>query len=347
MRVAIIGSGAIARDQHLPGWELFPEAQVVALADSSAAALDAIGNQFQIARRELDYRRLLDDPAIDAVDVCAPSALHAEISIAALQAGKHVLCEKPMATSRADAAAMLIAERRSGKKLMIGQHLRFDPAIMQLRSWLAGAPLGNVYYVRSQWLRRRRLPARPGFTSRKLSGGGAIYDLGVHMLDLAMWMMGNPRPLSVTGVVFDHLSRRGGLTSEWGEWDHRTIDVDDFAAGMVRFENGSVMSLEASWLGFQAERELWRLHLYGTDGGAIWPEGSVFGERDGIPWDLKLGEAKGQKPHHAVVHSFARAVINDTPVPIPAVQSANNVAVLDALYRSSISRREMPIEVLD
>jgi predicted dehydrogenase len=343
----MIGSGAIARDQHLPGWQLFPEAQVVALADSSAAALDAVGNQFQIARRELDYRRLLDDPSIDAVDICAPSALHAEISIAALEAGKHVLCEKPMATSRADAAAMLAAHKRSGKKLMIGQHLRFDPAIVQLRAWLTGAPLGDIYYVRSQWLRRRRLPARPGFTARELSGGGAIYDIGVHMLDLAMWMMGNPRPLAVSGVVFDHLARRGGLTSEWGEWDHRTIDVDDFAAGLIRFENGAALSLEASWLGFQAERELWRLQLYGTHGGAVWPEGSVFGERDGIPWDLKLGEPKGQKPHHAVVHSFARAVINDTPVPIPAVQSANNVAVLDALHRSSVTRRETVVEVIE
>jgi predicted dehydrogenase len=170
LRVALLGTGAIARSQHLPAWSKLPEFKMVALADASPVSLAAVPSEFQIERRVSDYRELLDDPDIDVVDICVPSALHSEVVIAALQAGKHVLCEKPMATSRADAAAMLAAWRASGKKLMIAQHMRFEPSVIQLRTYLERNSPGDVYYSRGQWLRRRRLPARPGFTDKRLSG---------------------------------------------------------------------------------------------------------------------------------------------------------------------------------
>ena len=173
LSVGVVGTGGIARDQHLPAWFRLPEVKIAGVADASAASLAAVQSEFGIDRRVGDYRELLDDPSIDVIDVCVPHALHAEVTIAALQAGKHVLCEKPMATS-ADAAAILEAWRTSGKKLMIAQHMRFEASVRRLRAWLERHPPGHIYYTRAQWLHRRRLPGRPGFTDKKLSGGGAV-----------------------------------------------------------------------------------------------------------------------------------------------------------------------------
>lgn len=344
LRVAVIGAGAISRQQHLVGWAQLPEVQVVALAEVSAEALLEVADEFAIPRRETDYRALLDDPSIDVVDVCVPSALHAEVSVAALQAGKHVLCEKPMATSREGAAAMLAAQRAAGKKLMIAQHMRFDPSVLALRGFAPPESLGTVYYARAQWLRRRRLPGRPGFTQKKLSGGGPLFDIGVHVLDLAWWLMGCPRPLSASGGVFDHLARRDDLGTEWGAWDPATIDVEDFAAGLLRFEGGGLLTLESSWLGLQAEAEATRLQVYGSRLGIVWPACRVFGETAGRPWDIQLSWPPDDRPHRETIRQFAQALLNDRSVPIPPEQSATGIAMLEALYRSAERRSEQPVE---
>jgi predicted dehydrogenase len=274
--------------------------------------------------------------------------MHAEISIAALEAGKHVLCEKPMATTRAQAAEMIETADRSGRKLMIAHHMRFESGVRQLRQSLEQFPLGDVYYCRAQWLRRRRLPARPGFTVRSQSGGGSLYDLGVHMLDLGLWMMGHPQVVSVSGATFDWLARRrDDIGSEWGQWDPTTIDVEDFAVGMVRFANGSVLNLEASWLGFQPEDEFWRLQLFGTQAGVVWPPTQISGETRGKPWDIRPTEPAKDKPHHEEIRQFARAILDDVEVPVPPRQTGNNIAILEGLYRSALEGREVPVEGFD
>ena len=347
LRVAVIGAGAISRLQHLVGWAQLPEARLVGLAEVSPDALHAAADEFAIPRRETDYRALLDDDGIDVIDVCVPSALHAEVSIAALQAGKHVLCEKPMATSRAGAAGMLAAQRAAGKKLMIAQHMRFDPSVLALRGFAPPESLGTVYYARAQWLRRRRLPGRPGFTQKRLSGGGALFDIGVHVLDLAWWLMGCPRPLTASGGAFDHLARRGDLGTEWGSWDPATIDVEDFAAGLLRFEGGGLLCLESSWLGLQAKVDVARLQVYGTRLGFVWPECRLFGETAGHPWDIQLSWPPGDRPHREAIRQFAHALLDDRPVPIPPEQSANGIAMLEALYRSAERHSEQPVEAFD
>jgi predicted dehydrogenase len=344
IRVALAGAGAIGREQHLPGWRLAPEAEVEAIADPSEIALAAAAKLCPQARLVTDYRRILDDRNIDVVDICAPSALHAQMAIDALDAGKHVLCEKPMATSRADAAAVLSAADRSGKKYMVGHHLRFDPVVLQLRRYFRQYPLGQVYHARSQWLRRRRLPGRPGYTDRSLSGGGVLYDLGVHMFDLAWWLSGCPTPLTVSGAHYNHLARRKDLRGEWGAWDAATIDVEDFAAGFVRLAGGATMSLEVSWLGFQQPAETSGVEWFGTQSGAAWPAGVITSEQDGVPLDVRVPHRAAEKPHRELVRQFARAVIDDTPVPIPPHQCATAIAVLESLYVSAEQGAEQTVE---
>lgn len=346
LRVAVIGAGLIAQNEHLPAWQDCPGASVVAVADVSEPVAVQAAEKFGVPRHVLDYRELLDDPSIDVIDLCLPSALHAEAAIAALQAGKHVFCEKPLTTSRRDAARVLAAWRTSGKKLMVGQHLRFNAMVQSLRGFLGERGLGHVYFARAQWLRRRRLPGKAAFTDKKLSGGGALYDLGVHLLDLTWWMMGCPRPVAASGATFSHLARRGDLGSEWGEWNSAKIDVEDFAAGFIRFENGAVLSLEATWLAFTPEAEMWQVQWLGDRGGAVWPEGRICGETAGQPWDIQLAPPAGPKPHKAILHAFAQAVINDQPVPIPPRQSAQVIAMLDALYESAAGERETTVEMM-
>lgn len=342
--VGIVGAGLIALDEHLPGWLDVPQAKVVAMVDPSPVARQEASRRYEGPRLMADYREMLEDPAINVVDVCAPSALHATLVIEALAAGKHVLCEKPMATTRADAAAMLAAREASGTQLMIVQNMRFEAMMVRLREILERLSLGQIYYARGRWLRRRRVPAKPGFTQRKLSGGGPLLDLGAHVLDLAWWMMGFPRPVSVNAATFDHLVHRPDLGGDWGQWDWQSIDVEDFAAGWIRFENGAVLSLESSWLAFQSEPQLHHLQLFGTQGGLVWPEGHIMGETDRQPWSLRLKPPGRQNTHHALISAFAGALLEERPVPVDPRHSATELAMLEALYLSASTGQQTSVE---
>lgn len=357
LKVAIIGAGGISREQHVPAWLDADGAELVAVADPSQQALDDLRrgkdikhldryrDRLNIERLVTDHRPLLDDPSIDIVDICVPSALHEELTIAALEAGKHVICEKPMATSRRGVARIMAAHARAGTKYTVLQNMRVQPSVTRLREFLGTTGLGDVYYARAQWLRRRLLPARPGFIRKSLSGGGALYDIGVHAVDLAWWLMGCPTPVSASGSTFDRLAHRPGMGTEWGEWSTDEIDVEDFAAGMIRFDDGATLMVEASWLGFQPQRETWCVQLYGTEAGAIWPDNRVVGERDGRPWDVQLPTGgDGSLGHPTAIAAFARAVADDTPVAVPPHESATVIAMLEAIYHSAATGHEQTVE---
>lgn len=344
LRVGVVGVGGIGRDQHLPGWAKVPFAEVTALADSSPPALERAAASLPDARRFSDWRDLVARTDLDVVDICTPNALHSPIALAALQAGKHVLCEKPLATTSAEVASLAEAARTAGKLLMAAQQLRFDKAARQLKGLIDAGMLGEIYYARAQWLRRRLLPALPTFTERRLSGGGPAVDIGVHVLDLACWLMGTPEPLSVTATAGTFLAGRPDLGGDWGDWDRSRLDVEDFAAGFVRFANGAVLTLETSWLAFQPERETIRLQAYGTRGGLVWPDGIVTGETNKAPWDLRLTDVKPDAPHHDEILAFATAVRDGKPSPVPVEETLKVTRVLEAFYKSSELKREVVLE---
>jgi predicted dehydrogenase len=334
-QVGLIGCGGIARDQHLPGWARVPFVEVAALADISGEALAQATALAPGAQPFSDWQQLLALDHLDIIDVCTPNRTHTAIVLAALARGCHVLCEKPLATTSREAQAMADAALASRRVLMAAQHLRFDPVAVQLHSLVAGGRLGEVYYTRAQWLRRRLLPARLTFISRALSGGGPAVDIGVHVLDLAYWLLGAPEPVSVSAFQSDRLARRPDLGGAWGDWDRACFDVEDFAAGLVRFANGSVLVLEASWLGFQPEREIQRVQCYGTEGGLLWPDGLVVGETNRVPWDLKLHDTPRVAPHHVEIAEFARAVRDGGPCSVPMHETCNVIRILEAFYESA------------
>jgi predicted dehydrogenase len=344
LRVALIGTGGIGCDQHLPGWAGVPFASVVAVADTSQPALERAGSLAPDAVRYLDWREMLRREEIDAVDICTPNRTHTEIALTALETGRHVLCEKPLATTAAEVVLLRDAAERSGKLLMTAQHLRFDETVRRLKTMIDAGDLGDVYHTRAQWLRRRLLPARATFTDRALSGGGPAYDIGVHVLDLAHWFMGCPRPVAVSAALNTHLARRDDLAGEWGDWDRQAIDVEDFAVGFIRFANGATLALETSWLAFQPERETMRVQCYGSRGGLLWPDGVVSGETNRVPWDRRLHETPRNRAHHDAIRAFAAAVRDGAPSPVPVEQTLDVIRILEGCYLASAAGREVRLE---
>jgi len=337
LKVGLVGCGGISH-VHLTGWDrLYPECEVTALCDILPEALERRGTEFDIPKDQwyLDHREMLEKADIDAVDVCVPNGVHAEISINALRAGKHVICEKPLAPTPDEIRKMIAARDESGKILMTAQHQRFMRSSEHLKAYLDTGALGEVYYCRAHYLRRRFLPVRPSFIRKSESGGGPCIDIGVHILDLALHFMGFPEPVTVTGVTPCKLGKRSDIRGWWGEWDRERMDVEDFAAGFVRFENGAALSLECSWLLNIQERQYQRITLCGTEAGAEWPALTVHGEKAGNLTDVKLSFPDDRVDgHHTELVAFAAAVLKGDPSPVPPEESLIVMRILDGLYRS-------------
>ena len=341
LRVGVVGVGGIARDQHLPAWARLPQAELVAIADISAEALDEAGKHFAIPHRYRDWQELVDRDDIDVVDVCTPNRSHAPVALAALLSGKHVLCEKPLGTSSAEVLALQDAARSSGRVLMTAQSTRYKAVSRQLKALVDEGRLGDVYYARAQYLRRRWVPPRATFIESRLSGGGPVMDIGVHVLDLAYWFMGCPEPVSVSALVDSKLAHREDLGGGWGEWNRDRFDVEDFAAGFIRFANGAALTLETSWLGFQPERELIRLQCFGTQGGLVWPDGTLIGETTKVPWSLRVDEPSRDDAYFDEIRDFARAVQEGLPSPVPVEETLPVIRILEAMYESARTKAEV------
>jgi predicted dehydrogenase len=333
----------------MPGWEASEHAEVVAGSDISEVALEKWGKTYGIARLVTDPAELFADPEIDVIDVCTPNNYHAPLSIAALGAGKHVLCEKPLAPTPAEIYDMIAARDASGKMLMTAQHFRFMGTARALKAEIDGGALGDVYHARSWILRRAAAPTRLGFIMKQHSGGGPCIDIGVHILDLTLWLMGNPEPVAVSGVARAELAHQKGAFSVWGGPIPSEFDVEDFAAAFVRFENGATLIMEVSWLlhhdtgEHSADSQTW---LYGTQGGCQWPKCEVYTSNCATMqhYDRKLKiTGNTMEPHALECVEFARAVVDGAPSPVPAEQSLQVMAILDGVYRSQEAGGEVRI----
>ena len=347
LRVGLIGCGGISAI-HLDGWKrLNPDCRIVACADPIEERRNERGVLASVpADRRFPYLTdlLKAGVELDAVDICTNNRFHAPIAIEALNAGLHVLCEKPLALNPAEVRDMIAARDRSGKLLMTAQHMRFQNDSAHLKEYLKTGVMGEIYYARAQFLRRRYLPPRPGFLDKEISGGGPTIDIGVHILDLAMHLMGYPEPKSVTAVTLQKLAKRTDIRGWWGEWDRNAINVEDFAAGFIRFANGAALSLECSWLANIKEPEFTKITLMGTEAGAEWPELTIHSESAGSTTDtaLKFPDDK-VGGHQKEIAAFADAILTGKPSPVPTEQSLNVIRVLDGLYRSHEAGGEVSV----
>ena len=358
LKVGIIGVGGIARS-HVPGWLASDDAELIAGCDVDQPTLKNWGRETRVEKLYSDHVNLLADPDVDIVDICTPSSYHAPLAIAALEAGKHVLCEKPLAPAPGEIEGMIEARERSGRLLMTAQHFRFTASAIELKREVDTGVLGDIYHARGWMLRRGLAPTRASFVSRQHSGGGACIDIGVHILDLAMWMMGHPKPVAVSGTSRTELAHREGAFTTMGgvAGIPAEFDVEEFAAAFVRFENGASLILEVSWLLHHdpgkwagerdSDNEQMQLWLYGTDGGAEWPDCRILESnletKQHYNRSLRLFP-EPLEPHAQECVEFARAVAKGAPSPVPAEESLNVMKVLHGIYRSQEADAEVRID---
>jgi len=349
LRVGIIGLGGISRT-HVPGWQASPYTEVVAGCDINAALFPEWQEKYGITQFTTDFQELVNDPDLDIIDICSPNMYHAPQTIAALDAGKHVLCEKPLAPTPDAIRAMIAARDRSGKLLMTAQHFRFRGISQAVKEEIQTGALGDVYHARSWMLRRGGLPPRPTFIYKKHSGGGPCIDIGVHILDLTLWLMGHPKPVAVSGVARAALAHHEGAFTGWGRaLVPQDMDVEDFAAAFVRFDDGATLILETSWLlHHNVQGEAAKIWLYGTEGGCEWPVAefmsSNYATRQFYNRTLQL-TGDSMEPHALECVEFARAVAEGLPSPVPAEDALYVQTILDGIYRSQEAGREVEVSV--
>ncbi|MEM7737655.1 MAG: Gfo/Idh/MocA family oxidoreductase [Deinococcota bacterium] len=348
LNVGVIGVGNINR-KHMPGWLASEHAEVIAGADINDIALQSWGDEYGIRNLSTNVQDILGNKDIDIIDICTPNMYHLPLVIASLEAGKHVICEKPLAPTPADIAQMIDARDRSGKLLMTAQHFRFTSASRMMKQEIENGVLGDVYHARCWALRRNAFIPTPTFVHKKHSGGGAAIDLGVHILDLALWLMGNPEPVTVSGAARTELAYKEGQFSMWqsGMEVPKDWDVEEFANAFVRFENGATLSLEVSWLlhhdTMSEDMQIW---LYGTDGGCHWPRAQFLSsdfQRKRLQSSVLQSSQDPMGPHAYECCAFAEAVAEGRPSPVPPEQSMQVMAILDGIYQSQKLGREITI----
>ena len=347
LNVGVIGVGGIART-HMPGWTASEHSEVIAGSDVNGEVLKTWGQTHGVTTLSTDPADLFRNPDIDIIDVSVPNMYHAQLSIAALEAGKHVICEKPLAPTPDEIRQMIAARDRSGKLLMTAQHFRFSGVSRAVKAEIERGVLGDVYHARSWMLRRNGFIPTPSFIAKKHSGGGPCIDIGVHILDLTLWLMGNPTPVAVSGVAKAPLAHQPGAFSAWsGSPIPEGFDVEDFAAAFVRFDNGATLVLEVSWLlHHDIAGEDMQMWLYGTEGGCHWPSALFLHSnnetRQQYNRTLKLTRDV-MEPHAFECVEFARAIAEDAPSPVPAEQSLQVLSILDGIYRSQREGREVSL----
>lgn len=346
LKVGIIGVGNIVRF-HMPGWAKSEHAEVVAAADVNEKVLKNWGEKNNINKLYTNPFDLINDIDIDIIDICAPNNYHSDLVIQSLKSGKHVLCEKPLAPTYQEIEEMIDVRDKYNKKLMCAQHFRFRQDSQIIKKEVQS--IGEIYHARSWMIRRNYLPVKNSFLQKENSGGGACIDIGVHVLDLTLWFMGNPNPISVSGVSKTELAKQNHAFSKWGEYDKNIIDVEEFAAAFVKFDNDSSLILEVSWMLHHQQKpdivEDMQVWLYGKEGGLHWPklnktsiDKSNMQDKDEI---LSSKYIDNEKPHAEECIEFAKSIYYDKPSPVAAEESFNVMRILNAIYKSQKTKKEI------
>lgn len=351
LNIAIIGCGGIANGKHLPSLSRQSQVHLVAFCDIIPERAQKAADQYgsEGANVYADYREVLADASIDVVHVCTPNDSHAEIAIAALQAGKHVMCEKPMAKTAADARRMVEVARASGKKLTIGYNNRYRPDSLYLKQLCDEGELGDIYYAKAHAIRRRAVPTWGVFLDEDKQGGGPLIDIGTHALDLTLWMMNNYEPHMVVGTKYHKLSSRENAANAWGPWDPQKFTVEDSAFGMIVMKNGASIVLESSWALNTLDVKEAKCTLCGTEGGADMEGGlRINGERNSRMFNneiqLKSGgvafyDGKQESDADTEMRMWVEAILNDTEPVVTPEQACVVSEILEAIYESAKTGR--------
>lgn len=347
LKVGIIGTGNISIS-HIEAYRKNPNVELYALCDINEKRLKEVAEKYGVERTFTDMNEMLKLKELDAVSVCTWNSAHAPCTIAALNAGKHVLCEKPMATSTQEALAMKEAAERNGKLLMIGFVRRFGNDCAIVKDFINADYFGDIYYSKATYLRRNGCPGG-WFGEKARSAGGPLIDLGVHVIDLVRYLLGKPKPISVYGATFNKLGDREELKDKKAykaasATDHDIFDVEDLATAMIRFDNGAVLQVEASF-SLNIKKDEGTIQLFGSKGGAkLDPELEMYSVVNGYMADVNLvtptalsfsGLFQGEIDH------FVSCITDKVTCISTAQDGVEMMRILDAIYESARTGHEV------
>ncbi|WP_441943351.1 Gfo/Idh/MocA family protein [Paenibacillus sp. 2TAB23] len=360
LRVGIIGCGAIALEKHLPALaKLSDKVELVAFCGRHKETIRKAADEYAPqAALYTDYLDMVKDTNIDVIHICTPNVHHAPMAVAALEAGKHVMCEKPMAINADEAKRMLDAAERTGKKLTIAYQNRFRKDALLLKDACVRGDLGEIYVAKAHAVRRRGVPTWGVFMDKDLQGGGPLIDIGTHALDLTLWLMDNYEVESVTGVTHNKL-REQNEANPFGPWEPEDFNVEESAFAFIKMKNGATIYLEAAWaLNTLDEREAMTT-LSGTRGGAEMRRNAltntdelVFnGEMFGNLVETKLQTAAGIayiSPEEETIADreigqWIDAIMLDTDPVVMPKQAYMVTRILEAIYESAETGKTVEI----
>lgn len=349
LKFALIGCGSIAKT-HVKAFQTMKNAEIVAFCDIDKSRAEEKAKFYGSGEVYIDYEDVLNLKDLDAIDICTPNYLHSIISVVALEKGINVICEKPDAINLDEAIKMKKAAENSGKTLMVMRNNRYLPTSRYAKKYILKGNMGDIYVARCGWQRRRGIPGKGGwFTSKEKSGGGPLIDLGVHMIDLAIWLMGNPTPVSVSGCTYRKFADNPSANRASGGREiitDGTFDVEDLAIGFIRFDNDACLQFEVSWA--SNSENLRYVELRGEKSGLVWRTGeedkfALLSDLNGEMVDIHpVGvENQGINAHAENLKHFADVLLNGTKPDFEPQQGINMIKILTAIYKSAQTGKEV------
>ena len=348
VRVGIIGCGGIANGKHFPGLASVPEVEMVAFCDIIVDRAKAAAKKWgtEDAKFYENYKDLLADESIDVVHVCTPNISHSFITVDALEAGKHVMCEKPMAINSVEALKMVEAAKRTGKKLAIGYQNRQRNDSHYLKDICDRGDLGEIYYAKAHAIRRRFVPTWGVFLKEDEQGGGPLIDIGTHALDLTLWTMNNYKPKYCVGTTYHEFRYQTETANACGDWNPDEFTVEDSAFGFVVMENGATIVLESAWALNTLDVREAQTTLCGTKGGADMIGGLRINGVDNnrmYTKEIELGVGgvafysgnAGGEPHEREAYQWIHAIIEDKDPLVLPEQAYVVTQILEGIYESA------------
>jgi predicted dehydrogenase len=350
IRIGVVGCGGIATVCHMPAYAKMDNVEIVALCDIIPEKAEKLAEKYGVKKTYTDYKEMIAKEELDAVDICTPNYLHSVIAVEAFKAGKNVFSEKPDSINVEEVLKMKKASEEAGKLLMVMRNNLFEPASQYAKEQIKNGVMGEIYAGRCGWIRRRGIPGKGGwFTTKAQSGGGPLIDLGVHMIDLAIYLMGNPTPVAVSGSIFNKFaedtSKSDSVHSSFGEAkEDGTFDVEDLAMGFIKFDNGACLQIEFSWASNIAVEKNF-VELRGTKQGLTWENCglTVFGEEDGKLVDIKPELHGTCGGHEGNLRHFADVLLNGTEPCYKPQQGVDMIKILCAIYESAKTGREVTL----
>jgi len=353
LRVGVVGLG-FAGTTALDAFRSLPAVEVVALAGQEQDRLEELGASRGVPDLYHDWEDLVARDDLDVVSIGVPNHLHHPIAIAALRSGKHVFCEKPLAPTGALAQEMVDAARAADRVLEIAFNHRRRADVQYLRRYLDEHDIGRIYHARSSWRRRVGIPGLGSwFTNRQMAGGGPMVDLGPHMLDIALYLMGEPRVTSVSAVAYEELGRagRGGRVGSTTTGGTRTFEVEDFASALLRLDTGGSIHLETAWASYSADEEDIAVELLGSTGGvrlfvrdyATDDTIRIYSDVAGAPAVTAPTVHVPAGHHLAVIQEFVATVRSGSWANSYGDYALHRSRVIDAVYESAEQHREVEV----